>query len=106
MSGKVEHLDEAMSSFAAATQCLSKSPSHRLRTAKYWIFQAEKYQHATAIDAYETALQALPQIAALSLDLQSRQKALFAGTDGLARNASRCAIRAGNIGKAIEFLNE
>jgi hypothetical protein len=53
-----------------------------------------------------TALQTLPQaqMAALSFDVQSRQEALAAESDGLTRDASPCAIRTGNLGKATEFL--
>jgi len=43
-------------------------------------------------------------VAALSLDVKSRQEALTAGSDGLAGDASRCAIRSGHIDKAIELL--
>jgi hypothetical protein len=49
-------------------------------------------------------LEALPQLAALSFDIQSRQEALTDGSDGLARDASSCAIGAGSLDKAIEFL--
>ncbi|KAF8810350.1 TPR-like protein [Phlegmacium glaucopus] len=81
-------LEEAMSSFSAAMHCPSQSPSKRLANAKSWI----------------PALQALPQLAALSFDLQSRQEALSARSDGFARDASICAIQTGNLVKAIEFL--
>ena len=105
MGNDSEHLDQAMSLFLAATQCLSQSASHRLQIAKTWIHYADNiYQHSSAIDAYNAALQALPHLAALSLDIQSRQKALTDRSDGLARDASRCAIQARNLGKAIEFL--
>ena len=43
-------------------------------------------------------------MAALSLDVASRQHAMTAGSDGLARDAARCAIRSGHIDKAIELL--
>ena len=100
-----EYLDQAMSSFFAATQCLSQSASYRLQIAKTWIHYANDiYQHSSAIDAYIAALQALPQLAALSLDIQSRHRALTDGSDGLARDASRCAIQARKLDKAIEFL--
>jgi len=80
-----EYLDQAMSSFLAATQCLSKAASYHLKIAKTWIHYADViYQHSSAIDAYHAALQALPQLAALSLDIQSRHKALTVGSDGLA----------------------
>ncbi|KAF8815740.1 hypothetical protein BYT27DRAFT_7333814 [Phlegmacium glaucopus] len=99
-----DFLEQAMSSFSDATQCLSQSPSRRLLIAKSWIRHADNYQHICAIDAYEAALQALPQLATLSFDIQSRQEALSTSSDGLARDASRCAIRTGNLVKAIEFL--
>jgi hypothetical protein len=102
--GQRSDLDEAMSLFLTATQYLFQSPSYRLCVAKDWIDCAERNQHISAIDAYKAALQALPQVAALSLDVESRQKALTLGSDGLARDASRCAIRSGHIEKAIEFL--
>jgi tetratricopeptide (TPR) repeat protein len=103
--GQQSDLDEAMSSYLTATQYQFQSPSQVVfQIAKGWIRSADKNQHRSAIDAYEAALQALPQVAALSLDVQSRQEALAAGSDGLARDASRCAIRFGNLEKAIEFL--
>ena len=40
----------------------------------------------------------------ISFDVQSRQEALAADSDGLARDASTCAIRMGDLDKAIEFL--
>jgi hypothetical protein len=102
--GQQSDLDEAVSLFLTATQYLFQSPSYRLHVAKDWIHCADRNQHISAIDAYKAALQALPQVAALSLDVESRQGALTAGSDGLARDASRCAIRSGCIDEAIEFL--
>ncbi|KAF8809291.1 TPR-like protein [Phlegmacium glaucopus] len=102
--GNSHFLEEAMSLFSAAIHYLSQSPSQRLSTARCWILHAVKHQHISAIDAYEAALQALPRLAALSFDLQSRHEALTSGSDGLARDASICAIQTGNLVKAIEFL--
>ena len=97
-------LDEAMSTYRTATQYLYQPPSRLLDTAKKWIQDAKRNEHISVSDAYDAALQALPQVAALSFDVQSRQEALAADSDGLARDASICAIRAGNLDKAIEFL--
>jgi hypothetical protein len=75
-----EYLDQAMSSFFSATQCLSQSASYHFQIAKTWIHYADViYQHSSAIDAHNAALQALPQLAAFSLDIQSCHKALTAG---------------------------
>jgi hypothetical protein len=101
----LEYLDQAMSSFLAATQCISQPAYHRLQIAQTWIHYADiRHKHSSAIDAYDAALQALRQLAAFSLNIQSRRKALTTGSDGLARDASKCAIQTKNIGKALEFL--
>ena len=102
--GQKIDLEEAMSRYRAATKCLFQPPSRLLDIAKKWIQDAKTNEHISAIDAYDTALQALPQVAALSFDVQSRQEALVADSDGLARDASICAIHTKNLEKAIEFL--
>ncbi|KAF8154290.1 CHAT domain-containing protein [Crassisporium funariophilum] len=99
-----DNLDQAMSAFSDSTKCLSQSASQRLRVAKKWTHHADLYQHPTAIEAYDAALQALPQLAAFNLDIQSRQQALAADSDGLARRAARSAIRVARLDKAIEYL--
>ena len=102
--GQQIDLEEAMSRYRAATKCLFQPPSRLLDIAKKWILDAKINEHISVIDAYDTALQALPQVAALSFDVQSRQEALAADSDGLARDASICAILTGDLDKAIEFL--
>ena len=97
-------LDESMSLFLTATQYPFQSPSLSLYVARRGINCADRNQHSSAIDAYEASIQALPQVAALSLDVVSRQDAMTADSDGLARDAARCAIRSGCLDKAIELL--
>ncbi|KDR80467.1 hypothetical protein GALMADRAFT_1201610 [Galerina marginata CBS 339.88] len=99
------HLTHAMSSFSAAMQCLSKSPSQHFRVAQTWAYYADLYHHRSAIEAYDAVLYILPQLAALSLDIKSRHEALTARSDGLARKAARCAIREGFLDKAVEYLD-
>jgi len=104
MENDLECLEQAMSSFAAATQCISQSAAGRLKRAKSWIHYADTLQHPSLIDAYDAALQTLPQLAALSLDVASRHGVLKAFSRGLAQDASICAIQAGKLDKAVEFL--
>ena len=63
-------LGEAMSTYRSATQCLFQPPSHLFDTAKKWIQHASRSEHSSVVDAYDTALQGLPQMAALSFDVQ------------------------------------
>ena len=67
-----DHVDlgEAMSTYRSATQCLFQPPSHLFDTAKKWIQHASRNEQSSVIDAYDTALQGLPQVAALSFDVQ------------------------------------
>ena len=92
-----------MSLFLTATQYPFQSPFSRLYIARRWIHCANRNQHSSAIEAYEASIQALPQVAALSLDVASRQD-VIGGSDGLARDAARCGIRSGHKDKAIELL--
>jgi tetratricopeptide (TPR) repeat protein len=97
-------LAHAMSSFSEAIQCPSNSPSQHFRIAQIWAYYADLHQHPLAIKAYDAALSILPQLAALSLDVHSRHKALTVGSHGLACRAARCAIQKGCLDKAVEYL--
>ena len=103
-SDKGRYLEGAMENYGLATQSYSESPSRRYNIARKWAGYADAHHHPSALEAYDIALQILPQVAGLSMDVQSRQEALNTGSDGLARNASICAIRNGDCDKAVEFL--
>ncbi|TFK33703.1 CHAT domain-containing protein [Crucibulum laeve] len=99
-----ELLDEAMTLFREATKAGSASPSRRFSLAKVWASMADEHSHSSVMDAYESSIEFLPQLAALSSNMQLRQKALTSGTAGLAQNAAACAIRRGELERAVEFL--
>ncbi|KIM87777.1 hypothetical protein PILCRDRAFT_3527 [Piloderma croceum F 1598] len=101
-----EYLETAMARFRVAVTCEFAPTHERFKAAKLWASQADKSSHASALDAYQTAIELLPRLAMLALDLKSRREALTSGTDGLARNAAACAIRSGQSDKAVELLEE
>ncbi|KIM71698.1 hypothetical protein PILCRDRAFT_82523 [Piloderma croceum F 1598] len=70
----------------------------------HWARHADASNHESALDAYQSAIELLPRLAMVGLDLQSRQQALTSGSDGLARDAAACAIRSGQHEKAVELL--
>ncbi|KDR76437.1 hypothetical protein GALMADRAFT_445475 [Galerina marginata CBS 339.88] len=102
--GDASHLNESMILLSEAARSISQSSSQRFRRARSWAHHANMFQHRSALEAFDTALGILPELAALGLDVQSRQDSLLNETDGLAREAAGCAIRAGNSAKAVEFL--
>ena len=102
--GDANDLQEAMSLFSEAATFPSQSPFRRFLNARSWAHNADLHDHQSAMEAFETTLDILPELAAFGLDIQSRQKALTQGTDGMARKAAMHAIRSGKLGKAVEFL--
>jgi tetratricopeptide (TPR) repeat protein len=103
-SERGKYLEGAMENYSLAMQSYSESPSERYNIANKWARYADTHCHPSALGAYDIALQILPQVAGLSMDVQSHQEALNTGSDGLARNVSICAIRSGDFDKAVEFL--
>ncbi|KAF8512788.1 CHAT domain-containing protein [Gautieria morchelliformis] len=104
-SDKAMYLQDAMDAFRAAATCETASASQRLRIAKLWATHADS-RHESALDAYYIAIQLLPRLAMLGLDLPPRHRALTSGSDGLARDAAACAMRMGQYERAVELLEE
>ncbi|KAF8501295.1 CHAT domain-containing protein, partial [Gautieria morchelliformis] len=98
-------LQSAMDAFRKAVACETAPTSQRFRAAREWARHADS-SHDSALDAYQAAIELLPRLAMLSLDLSSRQQALTSGTDGLARAAAACAIESGQFERAVELLEE
>jgi hypothetical protein len=73
-------LDQAMTAFRVAVTCESSSISARCYVEMTWARHTES-RHESAIDAYRAAIDFLPRMAMLGLDLQSRQRALI-GSNG------------------------
>jgi hypothetical protein len=99
-----EYLDRAMAAFWLAATCETASPSLRFHAAKLWASHADS-NHKSALDVYAAAIELLPCLAMLGLDLQSRQQALV-GSNGLACDAAACAIRSSQYDRAVELLEE
>jgi hypothetical protein len=100
------YLDNAVSAFRVAVTCQSASASMRFTAAQLWTLLAHNMGHDTALEAYQHAIELLPRLAVLSLDLQARQQVLASGIEGLARRAAACAIQCGLPDKAAGFLED
>ncbi|KAJ7083423.1 CHAT domain-containing protein [Mycena epipterygia] len=98
-------MENAIIAFRESSGYLPSPVSQRCEAAISWARHADKNNHNSAMEAYETSVELLPQQAMLGLDIQSRQKALtLKSTIGLATNAAACASQLNEIGKAVEFL--
>ncbi|KAJ7438299.1 CHAT domain-containing protein [Mycena galericulata] len=103
--GDPKDLDEAIALHREAPMYKYSSPLTRFSASLNWIKSAAIYSHPSLVDAYRTAINFLPQLAAFSLDLKSRQQVL-ARKDivSLASASATCAIGLDQNNVAVEFL--
>ncbi|KAF8182738.1 CHAT domain-containing protein [Mycena galopus ATCC 62051] len=101
----IDHLDNACSIFREAATYSSASPLGRFRHAHYWAKNAAGFAHISALDAYQTAIELLPQLAAFHLDLPSRQHILsITSGSTFASDAASYAVGKGLHNTAVEWL--
>ncbi|KDQ60232.1 hypothetical protein JAAARDRAFT_191640 [Jaapia argillacea MUCL 33604] len=106
LTKQISDLNEATSAFASTVTCEFQPVAQRFFSAQAWAEFADANGHESALEAYGLAIGFLPRIAMLGLDLSSRQLVLTAIVDGVARDATACAIREGNFERAVEFIEE
>ncbi|KAJ7897001.1 CHAT domain-containing protein, partial [Mycena leptocephala] len=100
-----DSLDTACELFQQAATYWSSSPLTRFKHALSWSRTAAKYNHNSSLAAYYTAIELLPQLAALHKDLLLRQQILSTAKGStLASEAAACAVGMGKNDIAIEFL--
>ncbi|PPQ97687.1 hypothetical protein CVT26_001870 [Gymnopilus dilepis] len=102
--GQQASVELAVSLLSEATQSPVQSPARRWSCAVQWAQYADEHQHPSALEAFEVALAVSAELAAVGLGVQSHQGTIIERTDELARRAAQCAINAGDLGKAVEFL--
>ena len=100
-------LDTAMNAFRDAVTSEPGPLLERLQAAKQWAINADDAKHASALEAYQAAVQLLPQVAMLASDVKSRHRLLADQLSGaLSSRAAACAIRLGEFEQAVEMLEE
>ncbi|KAJ7105926.1 CHAT domain-containing protein [Mycena epipterygia] len=98
-------IKNAVVAFQEGSAYLPSPVSLRCKTSALWARDAEERNHDSAFEAYETAVELLPQQAMLGLDIHSRQQALtLSSIGGLVLDAATYASQRNNMGKAVEFL--
>ncbi|KAJ6546223.1 CHAT domain-containing protein [Mycena vulgaris] len=98
-------IDEAIALHREASTYMYSSPLIRFSASNKWIRSATRHGHTSSLDAYHTAINLLPQLAAFSLDLKSRQQMLARKEIvSLASASATCAIGLNLNNLAVEFL--
>ncbi|KAF8145064.1 CHAT domain-containing protein [Mycena galopus ATCC 62051] len=98
-------LDIACHLFQEAVTYPSSSPSTRFHHACSWAKSMVQYNPTSSLAAYCAAVELLPQLAALHLDLPTRQRILFSTANiTLASDAATCAVGLDQYNTAVELL--
>ncbi|KAF7343295.1 CHAT domain-containing protein [Mycena venus] len=98
-------MNEAMSVFRQASTYSCVSPFMRLIAASHWGRFAVEHSDSSSLEAYQTVIALLPQIAAFHLSLATRQRMLTAKEiTVVASSAATFAIGQKQYNTAIEFL--
>jgi hypothetical protein len=104
-AGLLGSVDEAFLLRRQAATYESSTPLRKFSSAVLWAQLAQEHNHHTCLEAYQLAVNLLPQIAALNLDLKSRQQRLTRGTiKSLAVNSATAALALNQRDLAVEFF--
>ncbi|KIJ62206.1 hypothetical protein HYDPIDRAFT_136260 [Hydnomerulius pinastri MD-312] len=99
-------LDDAMDHYRAAAQYAPAGLLRRLQSSLQWVKDAEDHQHTSALDAYAQSLQLLDSHISATASVSSRHQARKHFPPDLSVNAASCALRQGDVCRAVEFLEQ
>ncbi|KAG2147833.1 CHAT domain-containing protein [Suillus bovinus] len=78
----------------------------RLRASLTWVHYAHQYSHGTQLEAYATSMQLLDAYMSMTASVSSRHDAMKGFPRTLAVDAASCALRSGDVGRAVELLEQ
>ncbi|KAG1763225.1 TPR-like protein [Suillus occidentalis] len=94
--------------------CHSKEAAHfvpggllpRLRASLRWVRHADQHRHGTELEAYGTSMQLMDAYMSATASVSSRHRAMQDFPRTLAVNAASCALRSGDVCRAVELLEQ
>ncbi|CAE6428703.1 unnamed protein product [Rhizoctonia solani] len=97
------HIFNSLNSFRSASQLLTGAPRDKFQNALQWASQACIHNSLNPMEAYQTAIDLLPQFIWLGATTKQRYQDLSM-TEHLAVNACYAAIQSKNYSIAVEWL--
>ncbi|CAE7142575.1 unnamed protein product [Rhizoctonia solani] len=104
-SGTLDHLLSSLNSFRTASRLLTGAPQDKFKHALHWANLASEHQCLNPLEAYQTAIDLLPQFIWLGATTKQRYQGLSIAKN-LAVNASFTAIQSSNHSLALEWLEQ
>ncbi|KAG2151665.1 CHAT domain-containing protein [Suillus bovinus] len=101
-----ESLETAMHHLKAAASVVSAGLLSRLRASLRWVRCADQHGHGTQLEAYTTFMQLLDAYMSTTASVSSRHKIMKDFPSTLALDAASCALRSGDVCRAVELLEQ
>ncbi|KAG2751859.1 hypothetical protein P692DRAFT_20872093, partial [Suillus brevipes Sb2] len=104
--GEDTDLNVAMHHFKAAANVVPGGLLHRLRASLSWVRHAGQHRHGTELEAYGTSMQLMDAYMSATASVSSRHSAMKDFPSTLAVDAASCALRNGDVCRAVELLEQ
>ncbi|KAG2151615.1 TPR-like protein [Suillus bovinus] len=101
-----DSLDVAMYHLKSAANVVSGGPLSRLQNSFLWVRYAEQHRHDTQLEAYETSMKLMDAYMSMTASVSSRHRAMKDFPLALAVDAASCALRSGDVCRAVELLEQ
>ncbi|KAG1738304.1 CHAT domain-containing protein [Suillus occidentalis] len=101
-------LSLAVENFRLASGQPTQGFPNRINTALYWVDEAERHGHDSALEAYQVCLELFSNHVMTRSSIIARREAAtaFDGANSLPVDAASCAIRCDNLRHAVELVEQ
>ncbi|KAG1717587.1 CHAT domain-containing protein [Suillus occidentalis] len=101
-----DSLNAAMCHVKAAANFVPGGLLPRLRASLRWVRHADQHRHSTELEAYGTSMQLMDAYMSATASVSSRHSAMKDFPSTLAVDAASCALRSGDVCRAVELLEQ
>ncbi|KAG1805634.1 CHAT domain-containing protein [Suillus variegatus] len=101
-----DSVSAAMHHLKVAANVVSGGLLSRLRASLLWVQHADQHKHDTQLEAYTTSMQLLDAYMSVTASVSSRHRAMKDFPRALAVDAASCALRSGDVCRAVELLEQ
>ncbi|KAG1858279.1 CHAT domain-containing protein [Suillus tomentosus] len=101
-----DSLNAAMYHIKAAANLISGGLLSHLQASLLWAHHASEHLHVTQLEAYVTSMQLLDAYMSVTASVSARHNAMKKFSRTLAVDAAVCALRSGDVRRAVELLEQ
>ncbi|KAG2141387.1 CHAT domain-containing protein [Suillus bovinus] len=101
-----DSLNVAMHHHKVAANVVSGGLLSRVRASLSWVHHADEQRHGTELEARATSMQLLDAYMSVTASVSSRHRAMRDFPRTLAVDAASCALRSGDVCRAVELLEQ